>query len=178
MEKRGLRPEETTQYQSKEIVKGWWLPPFQSNAWVTLCGYIRQRKRIQTRLNPKSWKSSPRGFWMCSESHCLMDALCRIGTCKDFVMAVSGNPVLALWPFPAAHIPREFTLTSCKGAEGPWLLPCRPQPANKENKEGSASDKSHSCKCAGSTSKFPEVNFRDGFTEWDPLGEHSYKPEL
>lgn len=75
----GLWPEETAQHQSKEMIKGWWLLPSQSNAWVTFCGYIRQRKRIQIRLNPKSWKSSPRGFQMSSESHCLMGALCWQG---------------------------------------------------------------------------------------------------
>lgn len=52
----------------KQNCQGWWLPPFQSNAWAAFCGYIRQRKRTQIRLNPESWKTSPRGFWMGSES--------------------------------------------------------------------------------------------------------------
>lgn len=91
--------------------QGWWLPPSQWNAWATFCGYIRQRKRIQIRLNPKSWKSSPRGFQMGSES--VMDALCWQGR--------------GLWDTCYGHewecCPHSVTIPTCPPAQDIHFAP-------------------------------------------------------
>lgn len=93
-------------------------------------------------------------------------------TSRDAVLSPCPSPELDLsgtedtLQTPAAPtFPGSSLSTSNKRAEGPWLLPGRPRLANKANREGSASGKSHLCKSAGMTSKFREIYFRDGFTE-------------